>query len=1072
MAKIRSKDIIQDDLLAAAKAQAEAFIVTIDKMGDSIKDLGTISKKVISELDFSKAKDVATLNEEITKLTAATKDLEDGEKKRVKTKKAIKEITEEEIKQKIILQKRNRELKKQLEAQIILENKEIKTKQQAKEANKALRIVVDGLNQTTKEGKEETERLNAIIDQNTEFIKENSDTRLQQISEIGGYQKAIEAALEGTNKFGESISEVSKEGGFIVKVLTTVGEFFAKRSKTQDEENKNVEKGTDLTNKNTKALKRNTSEVGENTEEREKQTDALEDQEEQATKTGKALKAIGQVAKATGIAALVGLVSSLGAAFTQTREGGVGLQKFLNIFKATLGVLVGRLAESGNAIVDFATSFKDISLNLKVTKLEMQSLLSTFDSVKKAALDKEIAKLNKQIAELGAQRSKSMDRISEAFNGTGEAISENIDLLNEATQNQDNLAGSTAKLTNQIAELAKKEGILNAVEGNNALSFNKRQTAIAAAIVINEKRTKLIVKLANEELAIQKTLADAEFNNLKVSIDTRKLSADQILQNNELVKKLSIPSLQALTEATVKLKEAEQERGESAIATETLSAQLNQDNKERILDFSFDLTDAQIQANNRIIADDRRTFAERQKLAEENRDLSTAALKLQIETLNELGKEVDVDSLLAIRDPEKLALAIRALEQSEVIEGRTLELLKERLTIEQDIADQRREIDELAQKDLDVQREIETQQKILDELAFIEFESTEELEQKIAELRKKFDQEQLDNQKESLQERIDALETDSELRLDLEKELNQLLIDEQLKSYDEQLENQKNAEDKSNEQTEASAEKRKEIVEDLLSATSEISDQIFEKQKDKLDQQIEDVQESQDRLQELAAQGSEDAQKNLAQAEKKEAELLLERQRKLKQQQRFELLLTGIKTYGAKVDAKESNPLGSTIADITLLAAALQAIPLFWEGAENVGQSLGKPQFSGRDGHIVRVDGSERVMPGHLNELMGNTSNEEVAKVIQLNNQGFLQDVRNLQERPFIAVHHRESDTTKAIYQLADSIERSKPEPVGHTNTYDSQQKMMIDVYETKTKIDKHLHRVHNLFTNKFRRQS
>jgi hypothetical protein len=33
----------------------------------------------------------------------------------------------------------------------------------------------------------------------------------------------------------------------------------------------------------------------------------------------------------------------------------------------------------------------------------------------------------------------------------------------------------------------------------------------------------------------------------------------------------------------------------------------------------------------------------------------------------------------------------------------------------------------------------------------------------------------------------------------------------------------------------------------------------------------------------------------------------------------------------------------------------------FYEGTDDVGKSLGKPQLSGKDGHIVRVDGKEQI---------------------------------------------------------------------------------------------------------------
>lgn len=83
-----------------------------------------------------------------------------------------------------------------------------------------------------------------------------------------------------------------------------------------------------------------------------------------------------------------------------------------------------------------------------------------------------------------------------------------------------------------------------------------------------------------------------------------------------------------------------------------------------------------------------------------------------------------------------------------------------------------------------------------------------------------------------------------------------------------------------------------------------------------------------------------------------------------------------IKTI-ATAFGRSGNPLVGIAASLALVAtiastivsvnAQLNSIPKFWEGAEEVGKKL-RPNFAGRDGHLVRVDGGERVIPTSLNK--------------------------------------------------------------------------------------------------------
>ncbi|MES2287772.1 MAG: hypothetical protein V4547_18940 [Bacteroidota bacterium] len=63
----------------------------------------------------------------------------------------------------------------------------------------------------------------------------------------------------------------------------------------------------------------------------------------------------------------------------------------------------------------------------------------------------------------------------------------------------------------------------------------------------------------------------------------------------------------------------------------------------------------------------------------------------------------------------------------------------------------------------------------------------------------------------------------------------------------------------------------------------------------------------------------------------------------------------------------------------------------YFEGTENVGEDLkGNKMHNGRDGYHIAVDGSERILTGAQNKLIGDLSNDELAQVARAHNEGVL----------------------------------------------------------------------------------
>lgn len=88
-------------------------------------------------------------------------------------------------------------------------DKEIKSIDDAKRNNQQLLLIRSQINTTTKEGADAIAEINAKLDQNTEFIRENVSASEQQKMSIGGYKEQIKGAFADLNIFNGGL------GGFI-----------------------------------------------------------------------------------------------------------------------------------------------------------------------------------------------------------------------------------------------------------------------------------------------------------------------------------------------------------------------------------------------------------------------------------------------------------------------------------------------------------------------------------------------------------------------------------------------------------------------------------------------------------------------------------------------------------------------------------------------------------------------------------------------------------------------------------------------------------------------------------------
>lgn len=215
----------------------------------------------------------------------------------------------------------------------------------------------------------------------------------------------------------------------------------------------------------------------------------------------------------------------------------------------------------------------------------------------------------------------------------------------------------------------------------------------------------------------------------------------------------------------------------------------------------------------------------------------------------------------------------------------------------------------------------------------------------------------------------DALKTHSDKINDLTKESAQETIDTTTKANDEKLA------------------KTKQFWDDMNKLT-QMSATYFIKQSDKkiaqAEKEIDALTIQKNFLEQLAVNGNITAEKSLAQNEKLTIEQNKKKAKEIKKQERIKLAESVFTSYTANVANNEKSPIVKTISDISVLTAFINSLPTFYTGTERtVGESLGKPQLSGRDGHIVRVDGSEKILNPTLSKMTGNMTTLEIAQLAE-----------------------------------------------------------------------------------------
>ncbi len=678
-------------------------------------------------------------------------------------------------------------------------------------------------------------------------------------------------------------------------------------------------------------------------------------------------KAAGDVGKAAGVFGLIlAALQKLSEIFQSNTEAAGGFQKVFDSITITLQVFVNRLVKAAPLILDLFTNlFDDIknsasgfSKSLQIRFLESINVMGAFDD-----------KIN--------DLRMSFNDTEESFEKSGNTLNGIRKIFEGTTDDIVKLVTANNKLIDLTIQYRKE---IIGLEKENAKLLDTQAEAEARA---NDQTKSLQEQIKGFEDLLK---VNQEINDNNILIAQKEF---ELATQRAAINKANLDLQEAAKDAFVAFEQAKIEAQVQTNESLREISQLEQDLLEQRLDILFDDADTRKTINEQIINDENATFAQRRKALQENRFLAEETFKAQTKLVNDNLKEqgkaiIDFTELSRIESEKEITERLVNAGLSEILTTRALELLRERRLFLQDNAVSVRDLTDAERESNDVRKDIIAQEDALAMLRKGDIDSKQVLE--------KLEETRLQNEISNLRQRIaleksaiqtqinqriaagesieDLVEKENANILNLQKELNDKLLEEQ---------------EKANEKGKEKELKKQEDIQKATEKGFEVLDQLRQKNADKrladIDADIEAQQTRVDELRDLAAQGNNDAEKNLAQAEKRQAELAREREKEVKRQQLAELGLVALQTYTAKVQAGDENPLFSTITDIQLLRGFIDSLPAFYGGSERISDDL-NATISGKDGYVVRVDGGERVMPSNLNSMIPNDmSNRELAMI-------------------------------------------------------------------------------------------
>ncbi|MBK9218584.1 MAG: hypothetical protein IPL70_09250 [Uliginosibacterium sp.] len=935
-----------------------------------------------------------------------------------KRKKALADMTDDEIKAEIIRKRQDEARIKRLKDEAIMLDDQAGAIEKLVARNRQLARERDSMTDIySDEAKEKIKAINDEINANNEVISENSDKLKQQKMNVGNYTDSILSALNSTNSFGSSIEGLSA-----------------------------------ITAKFSPAIGLLTAGI-------EKYTAWLEKAKEESEATGKEVTRTGKIFRGIkiGIGALaVGAAGGIATAFASTRSGGEVLAATMKKIEMSFGVLASATLQK----LGFATSFENEADKVvnKIEELEDAKSNVKWDNFFSPSkikpevekFDKMIAGAKDELSELEKQGVKASKTLSEQFVDlwTGET-SKAIDAY---TKSMNDLLTLTGDYAIQLAKLGSQVAYLDAIEGDNTESLDKRSAAM-------KKAGEEMIKMARLQKELNEGTVKTTATNLFLSdsINSNKIlerygvtatnastKIRELYENNkafrdELMAGADPARLNEFQNSLAALYTAEGEYAAKVRDLKNKERQADQDRLEIDADITQDTYAKKLTLIEQEVADIRVATSEKKRLY----DLANDQLKKTQSKAAEIfadpklagsqNKEA-IMNLVKIEDLETLRLAIRELEKSEIIENRLRQYVEDYGDNIEAVLELKKQIKEEDARILTLEQETAMLSKQASEIAMLRATgllTAEEYQKGVSDIEEKYSQIAFENKKASLEAELLLVSTTSEREAQIKNELAKMEIELEKKKTEatiKELEKQDKAKAESGEKEKEQQAKRKKTVEESAAAVKAFEDALFEALKkqneERVNAEIEASQKKQARLEQLADKGVEKAGENLIKQEEQTEKLKQkkeENQRKLLAIQSLTAILTA---YAANAANGEKNPALKTAGDAIVLKQAAQFIVgSFEKGTDNTGVISGGG-IDGKNGRLAIIHNNEKIFNSTHTSALEGAKNSEVVARFQMSYQLEAQNGKLLGEvaRLTKAVENKSEYMGADIDNLADAV--------------------------------------------------
>ena len=1007
MAKL-VKSPIPDNIFEKAIAGAKELLGVFKQIVTELKEAGAQARKTLTDLDFSKAKNVTKLSEQIRKLEDQVRGLEKVKKEEAVAEKELNRLRKEnvtltakEAKSTSTLAKSNAELKVKLQEQnkvakqaarerlglVSLYEKEAKRLVELRKRYKDVALAEGETSKKAIELRNAAQKLDARLkrlDSNVGQFQRNVGNYRRAWASVGriltsagilGGAAGVIAAFKDITKtiigFEKSLSTLSSITGatgadleFYKNEAIAVGAATTKTSSQVLDAFKEIGSARPELLKNKEALAAVTKE-------------AIILSEAAGLEVPQAAKALAAglnqfqlpAEDSARIINTLAAGSKLGSvAIPEITEGlnkFGGIARVANIPIEASVALIEAIGPAGLVGAEGGTKIRNVLISLakgaddtnpKIVGLETALENLAEKELTTAELAKQFGKQNLLAAQTLIEQRKKVKDLTKELTGTNIAYE-------QAAINTNNLDGNIKRLDSAWEGL-----ILTIDSGEGAIS------GFISAIVVG------ITKLLNLLSGVEKSFQDVNqeiFNNAEASSKAAIQSQKLLEEYESLVADGLEPSAdetKRLEEITLLLKDA---LGESVVAI---------DEETGALLLNTDAVREQIKIKRFAADQEAATLASRLKGEQEAIKLAELREKSAIQQL-EVRKRIaedlnvlNINEALLITSGKKLTE-----EQTEGIEK--LRAARKGLTAVQDeLIDRRRnEVDLLEKlkalnfdlKDIDLLFKEQSQETIV---------AADEVEERVSVNRDKRSKKRIEGMVKELEllallgstedsftrANLEAFEKEVKARQDIEN----ILLEAQKKLQEALTRQQREADANRIAQAKKTAE---EVLAAISFADNALTAAAENRQED-LDKQISDAQRRQEEIQSAIEAGSEGARESLTQARREEEEAAQAREKSIERQKQLEATLTMLKLISSYAGSGVTNPVGKATRDI--ISASAFADAFFYEGTERVDQDKQiKKVHSGRDGYRAGLSGDERVMTGKQNSKVGNLSNDILANV-------------------------------------------------------------------------------------------